>query len=341
MNAEHLQLRETLLRRLADRDTGAVWTELHDAGVLGLFVPEAGGGLNLPPAALEPVFDVLGFLGQSAACLETTVIAASLLRRLPSSQALELQRRIAGGDRIAVAGLEPQQVCQFSVLGDQAAARLSGFARIVIGGMDADALLVVVKDRGEPTLFLAGEGWREERRSVPTIDGRMAADIILTNVAAVRLGSLGDDGLEAVQDEATTAICVEASGLMRRLVRDTVAYAKQREQFGQPISGFQVVQHRLVDMNIQARRAASISSRAVAALDAPRTARALAVSAAKVTICRTGRKVGQDAVQLHGGMGMTEELPIGRLFKRLTVIEAQFGNADSHLRRFDALRTAA
>jgi alkylation response protein AidB-like acyl-CoA dehydrogenase len=124
---------------------------------------------------------------------------------------------------------------------------------------------------------------------------------------------------------------------MARLVSDTRDYCVQREQFGKAISSFQVVQHRLVDMHIEARRAAAAAALAADALDLDPPERAKVISAAKVTIADAGRFVGQNAVQLHGGMGMTEELPVSALFKRLTVIESEFGTRDEHLARYMAL----
>jgi alkylation response protein AidB-like acyl-CoA dehydrogenase len=124
---------------------------------------------------------------------------------------------------------------------------------------------------------------------------------------------------------------------MRRVLADTVSYTKQRTQFGQPISRFQVLQHRMVDMYLEVEQAAAATYLAMFSLDAEDTERARAVSAAKVTIARAARFVGQNAVQLHGGMGMTEELAVGHYFKRLTVIEHELGTASTHLTRYAAL----
>ncbi len=127
---------------------------------------------------------------------------------------------------------------------------------------------------------------------------------------------------------------------MRRLVNDTVAYTKEREQFGQPLARFQVIQHRLVDMHMQAKRCGAIARRAMTALDADWRERGRLASAAKATAIEAGRFVGQQAVQLHGGMGMSEGLPIGRYFKRLTAIETELGSADDHRRRYARLAHA-
>jgi alkylation response protein AidB-like acyl-CoA dehydrogenase len=249
--------------------------------------------------------------------------------------------RIADSARVAVAGIEPQPLGVVRATQTKQSWRLSGQSRIVLDAWDADALIVVAEDiASDPHLFLVEPNAKGvAKRAVPTLDGRMAADLTFDDVdAGAPLPGDSASMLALTRDEALACICLEAAGLMRRLVRDTVVYVKQREQFGQPLGGFQVVQHRLVDMNIQARRAGAIARRAMASLDADEITRQRATSAAKVTICKAGRFVGQSAVQLHGGMGMTVELAIGRCFKRLTAIESQLGSADYHLRRFQRLR---
>ena len=332
MNFDHIQLKDALLGRLSAINPGQAWRELHAAGVTGLRVPEAQGGLGLAFADAEPVLEALGELCLPAPFLETGVIAAGLLAGVETSHAL-LDEMARSGAVVAVAGLEAADA--ISAVSGINGWRLNGEAKVVVDVLAARALLVVTKV-GVFLVDPSADG--VSTRPVATIDGRMAADITFADVAG---SSPIPADLNRVRDEAVAALCVEAAALMRRLVRDTVAYAKQRQQFGQPLARFQVVQHRLVDMNIQARRATAIARRAVAAVDGHSAARARLVSAAKVTICRAGRFVGQNAVQLHGGMGMTEELPVGRCFKRLTVIEGQLGGADHHLQRFSVTSAAA
>ena len=155
-----------------------------------------------------------------------------------------------------------------------------------------------------------------------TIDDRRAADLVLDDVRLSDDGLLGEAGpsLARALDEGAAAVCSEAVGCMRKVLADTVEYAKQRHQFGQPIGSFQVLQHRMVDMYIEVEQA--VAARLPRGAQPRRRAglRARAVSAAKATVGRAARFVGQNAVQLHGGMGMTEELAIGHYFKRLTAI---------------------
>jgi len=149
-----------------------------------------------------------------------------------------------------------------------------------------------------------------------------------------------DGGLplvEKVVDNAIAALCAEAVGCFKVLNEATISYAKQRKQFGQPIATFQVLQHRMVDMFMAAEQAASMTYMVTLKLDEADKARKLAASAAKVQIGKAGKLVSQDAVQIHGGMGMTDELNVGHFFKRVTMIESQFGNTDWHLRRYTEL----
>lgn len=332
MSFDHAQLKDALLGRLSTADPHEIWRELHAAGVTGLRIPETWGGLGLTFADAQPVLDVMGELCLVSPFLETGVVAAGLLARAQTPDAL-LGEMAQFGAVVAVAGLEAADAISATLEGD--GWRLNGEARVVVDALTARALLAVA-DAGVFLIDSSAAGL--SLRPVATIDGRMAADITLAGVE-VSAPIVAD--LDLVRDEAVAALCVEAAGLMRRLVRDTVDYAKQRHQFGQALGQFQVVQHRLVDMNIQARRATAIACRAVTAIDGDPAVRARMVSAAKVTICRAGRFVGQNAVQLHGGMGMTEELPVGRCFKRLTVIEGQLGGADHHLARFSVTGAAA
>jgi len=155
-------------------------------------------------------------------------------------------------------------------------------------------------------------------------------------------GLLGDEGqawpsLSQARDEGVAAVCAEAVGCMRKVLFDTVEYCKQRQQFGQPIGSFQVLQHRMVDMYMELEQAVAAVYLAVLNLEASPDVRARAVSAAKATVGRAARFVGQQAVQLHGGMGMTEELAIGHYFKRLTAIQYEFGSTDYHVARYAEL----
>jgi alkylation response protein AidB-like acyl-CoA dehydrogenase len=178
-----------------------------------------------------------------------------------------------------------------------------------------------------------------------TIDDRRAADLVFTGLRLPADALLGEEGqawpsLDRARDEGAAAVCAEAVGGMRKVLADTVEYCKQRQQFGQPIGSFQVLQHRMVDMHMELEQSVAAVYLAVLNLEAEPATRARAVSAAKATIGRAARFIGQNAVQLHGGMGMTEELAIGHYFKRLTAVQYEFGTTDHHLARYAELTRA-
>ncbi|MDE2485864.1 MAG: pimeloyl-CoA dehydrogenase small subunit, partial [Alphaproteobacteria bacterium] len=178
-------------------------------------------------------------------------------------------------------------------------------------------------------------------RDYPTVDGNRASEVFLENVKVGAEALIGPEGhglplIEKVVDEALAATCAEACGVLRRLHEGTLEYTKQRKQFGVPISSFQVLQHRMVDMFIQLEQSISMTYMATIKL-ADEAERAKAVSAAKVQIGKACKFVGQNAIQLHGGMGMTDEMAIGHYFKRATMIETAFGNTDHHLARYEFL----
>jgi alkylation response protein AidB-like acyl-CoA dehydrogenase len=192
-----------------------------------------------------------------------------------------------------------------------------------------------IADLGEVDGGLEMHGYR-------TVDDRRAADLVLTDLRLPADALLGREGqawpsLAQARDEGAAAVCAEAVGAMRRVLSDTVEYCKQRQQFGQPIGSFQTLQHRMVDMHMELEQAVAAVYLAVLNLEADAATRARAVSAAKATIGRAARFIGQNAVQLHGGMGMTEELAIGHYFKRLTAVQYEFGSTDHHVARYAEL----
>jgi alkylation response protein AidB-like acyl-CoA dehydrogenase len=181
------------------------------------------------------------------------------------------------------------------------------------------------------------------RRDYPTVDAFRASEITFENVKVGADSLLGEAGkglaiLQQAIDDGVLAVGAEAVGCMEVLYKDTVEYCKQREQFGQAIGKFQVLQHRMVDMFMEHEQSKSLMFMAAMRMAEGYGAEAQkAVSAFKVQVGKSGKFVGQSAVQLHGGMGMTEELNIGHYFKRLTIIDTLFGNVDFHLQRYGTL----
>jgi hypothetical protein len=226
---------------------------------------------------------------------------------------------------------------------------LNGHKAVVYGAPWATHLIVTTRssggqrDKDGVSVFLVpADAKGITRRDYPTVDGSQASEVYFENVAVGADALLGAEGkglplVEQVVDEATAALCAEACGVTRTLHALTLDYAKQRKQFGKPISEFQVLQHRMVDMLVAMEHSQSITARAIELLDAAPAERARAVSAAKVYVGKSLRYIGQQAIQLHGGMGMTDELAVGFFFKRATMIEGQFGSMDHHLARFEAL----
>jgi len=231
---------------------------------------------------------------------------------------------------------------------------INGAKTVVVQGALADLLIVSARTRGKPgdaqgiSLFFVNPAEQGvQGRDYPTFDGMRAAEVSFDNVAIGPESVIGvlDGGfphLEAAIDRTLAALCAEAVGCMEFLNRQTLEYLKTRQQFGVPIGKFQALQHRMVDIRVEYEMAKSMAILAAVTADSPDSVeRRRAVSAAKERIGRAARYVGQQCIQLHGGMGMTDELPIGHYFKRLTAIDMHFGNADHHLDQFWRARDAA
>jgi alkylation response protein AidB-like acyl-CoA dehydrogenase len=181
-----------------------------------------------------------------------------------------------------------------------------------------------------------------EIKSYPTVDGFQAADVYFSDVTVTKANLLGqvDDAFSALEkavDFATFGVCAEAVGMMEMLYKKTVEYTKERKQFGSPLANFQALQHRMADMFIEYEQAKSAVLMAAMELDANNGYAPKAVSAAKSRVGKAARLIGQEAVQLHGGMGVTDELDIGHYFKRLTTIQFTLGSTDFHTQRFALL----
>jgi len=321
--------------RLKSGDDG--WQALADAGVLGLPFAEAHGGLGLPPRDGFAVLEVLGPRAIALPYLECVLLAGTLLDRAGGEAAGHWLPRVAAGEaKLALASIDDREPARAVI--DATGWHLSGGKLLSIGAAEADAVIVTaMADDGNAAFLIERDALA--MKAYPTIDGRRAADLLLDDVTLPADARLAIEPVDIadILDLGAAAIAAEAAAIMARLVTDTRDHTVQREQFGKAIASFQVVQHRLVDMHIEARRAAAAAALAADALDLDPAERAKAISAAKVTIADAGRFVGQNAVQLHGGMGMTEELPVSALFKRLTVIESEYGTRDAHLARYMAL----
>jgi alkylation response protein AidB-like acyl-CoA dehydrogenase len=368
---EHEQLRSSVRSFLQDQysfearraalnsKTGyrpELWSSLAtDLGLLSMSLPERAGGFASDAGSTAVIMEEFGRALVLEPYLETVVICGGLLAQCASAKADETLTKIGEGKAIlAFAAYEPRSRFDFARIATTAQRQgsgwqLDGTKAVVLGAPWASQLLVTARSGGQGnerqgiSLFLIDtQAPGVTLRRYTTIDGRHAADVILDKVRVGSDALLGDEGqalplLEQIGDAAIAALSAEAVGILGKLLEDTVEYTKQRKQFGQPISTFQVLQHRMVDMYTEIEMARSAAFLATMELSAAPQRRALAASAAKVTIGKACRFVGQSGVQLHGGMGTTDELPLSHYFKRATVIEAEFGTVDFHLSRYAAL----
>ncbi len=332
--------------RAGPRGYGAAnWATLAEMGLLGLTLPEEMGGFGGGPVETLLVMEQFGRGLVLEPYLATVVLGLGLLRRVPGQEALCAQAA-AGEVTLAFAHQERQARHDLHDVATAARPegegwRLSGAKGVVLHGDGADRLLVSARiagarrDRDGIGLFLldpAAPG--VTRRSYATQDGLRGAEVVLEAAPATLLAANALPLIELVVDEAIAALCAEALGAMETLRDITVDYLKTRQQFGRPIGEFQALQHRAAEMLVateQARSMAMYAAMMVQGADA--AARGTALSAAKALVGRLADQLGKDAIQLHGGIAMTEEYKAGHYFKRLAVIGLLFGDVDHHLRR--------
>jgi pimeloyl-CoA dehydrogenase small subunit len=326
------------------------WRRFAELGLLGLPFAESLGGIGGGGVEVMVLMNAFGRGLVVEPYLACVVLSGGLLRECaampPIAELIEGKAifAFAHGERQARYALADVATTARRAAGGYV---LDGRKTLVLNGDAADRLLVSARtagssrDRRGITLFLVDRDARGVSvRGYSTNDGMRAAEIAFDGVrvgADVVIGEV--DGalpvIEKVVDQTIAALIAEAAGIMTRLCDLTADYLKTRQQFGRPIGSFQALQHRFVDMLLASEQAKSMAYLAATAWDSNDAAsRARTVSAAKAEIGRGGRFVGQQAVQLHGGIGMTDEYSVGHYFKRLTMIDALFGNADHHLARF-------
>jgi len=336
------------------------WAMYAELGLLAAPLPEAHGGLGGGPLDVLVVMEEFGKALVVEPYVQTVVIGAGAINLAGTlAQKDEHLAAIASGERIvAFAQAEPKSRWALNDVSvgakkDGAGYVLNGQKSVVIGGPQADHLLIVARTGGGQrdarglSLFLAPKNTKGvSTRDYPTVDDFRASEVYFENVALSKEHLVGAEGeafatIEAIVDAANAALCAEAVGVLRTTHALTLDYAKTRKQFGRAIADFQVLQHRLVDMFMAAEQANSMALLATLKLDAPAQERAKAVASAKVNVGQACTFVGQNAIQTHGGMGVTDEMRVSHYFKRATMIESQFGNVDHYLKRFIALNKAA
>jgi pimeloyl-CoA dehydrogenase small subunit len=367
LSEEQRLLKESLDRLVADRYafeqrksygqspegwSRALWAQYAGLGLLGLPFPERYGGSAGGPVETMIAMEAFGRALALEPFLATVVLGGGFLRNGGNAeQCADLIPKIADGSlTLAFAHIERHSRYDLAdietrAVREGAAWVLDGEKGVVLHGDTADKLIVTARvgggrrDRDGVGVFIVdGNAEGVSRRGYPTQDGLRAAEIAFARVRIGAEESVGEPGgglplVERVVDEAIAALCAEAVGAMAVMHELTVDYLKTRRQFGREIGSFQILQHRAVDMLIaleQARSMAMFATMMAAEEDA--TERRNALSAAKVQVGRSAKFIGQQAIQLHGGIGMTMEYKVGHYFKRVTMIDTMFGDADYHLR---------
>ena len=333
----------------------ALFAELGWLTVPFLEADAGFGGLSVDLAVIMEEFGKAMLVEPYLAC---AIVSGGLISEHGSDaqKAQLLPKIMAGKLQLACAFAEPDS--RFNLANIQTSAKLEGDTVVlngsktaVLNGSNAELLLVVARDSGRATdregisIYLVDA--KSSGLSIQTfanVDGKKSSAISLQDVSvpvSMRLGEAGSalPALERVIDRATVAVSAEAVGAMESLLQKTVEYSKTRKQFGTAIGTFQALQHRMSDMFIECQLARSIVIMAAMKLDGSedQIEKTKAVSAAKARVGKAIRKVSQEAIQIHGGIGMTEELDVGHLFKLVTAIEILFGNTDYHSERFASL----
>ena len=334
-----------------DRDN---WEKFAELGWLALPIAEEYGGLGGSTVDTAVLLESFG-RGLVVEPYQSCIVLSAGLLQVAGNEEQKRQHlpSIAEGKTLlSFAHIEPTS--RFNLCHIRTTATKQGDCFVVDGekaivhnAETADYFILSTRTEGDIndengiTLFLVPSSSSGiEMRSYPTIDGLRASEISFNSVKVDKQNVLGElnkaaESIQKVVDRACVLLCAEAAGAMDTAVKLTVDYIKNREQFGQAIGSFQVLQHRAVEMLGAKDFSRALTYRAAGAIDQSNASeRMRAVSAAKVEMGRSGKLIGQEGIQLHGGMGMTDDMPIGHFFKRLTMIDAIFGNVDFHRKRF-------
>ncbi|HXD04378.1 MAG TPA: acyl-CoA dehydrogenase [Novosphingobium sp.] len=338
----------------------ALWRELAELGLIGAAFPESVGGYGESSADIYVVMERFGRHLVTQPFLYTAVICGRLLiEGLSGDQRDGLIAEVIAGERLlalaacSTHALRSPQDTSFTATKAGNGWTLTGRMPVVMGGDRANTFLVAARTSGElgdrdgVTLFMVdAQAPGLTRRALRTIDLFGAAELVLEGVEVAADAIVGTEGgavplIELALDHGVAAVCAEAIGSMEYLIPTTAEYTRTRIQYGAPLAKFQVLQHRMADMYIQTQTAKSIAMVAAMSLDGDPVERQRLVSAAKAQVGRSAKFVGYQSVQLHGGMGVSEELDIGHHYIRLNVINQLLGDGSFHLRRFGTLAAAA
>ena len=332
------------------------WKKFAELGWLGISVSEDSGGFG--GSAIESMLIMEAF-GKGLVVepfLETVIMAGGLIDDYGSNQQKSsfLEPAIAGEMHLALAYAEPQSRFNLSDVVTEAKADgdnfiINGYKSVVMNGPSADQIIVSARTSGTQldengiSLFIIDANSSGlDKTNYKTVDGRRASDLTFENVSVSKENLIGDQDkgfeiLDSAIDKAILAISAEAVGAMEVLYKTTVEYTKTREQFGTAIGKFQVLQHRMVDMFMEYEQCKSLLYMATMKHEEKAEDAKKAISGLKYQVGKAGKFIGQQAVQLHGGMGVTDELNVGHYFKRLTTVGTIFGNTDYHLKKYTSL----
>jgi alkylation response protein AidB-like acyl-CoA dehydrogenase len=331
--------------------SGRTWRDFAEFGWLGAALPEEAGGFGGGPVEAAILMEAMGRHAVLEPYLQTVVLGGALLQfsDLPEDRRSGLLQRLVAGDlQLAVAALESDVGQDFERVGTKAVATPGGWALhgrkpVVANGPLADAFFVSARTAGGLALFLVEKEAPGLRvRPYRSNDGQTAAELRFDAVAVRSQDVAAAPGaaatlLSLAADHGAAALCAEVVGSSAYLVDATCEYLKTREQYGAPLAKFQVLQHKLADMYVQVELARSMVYVAAAALSKPAGPRMREISAARLQSIDCARLAGREAVQMHGGMGMSQELDISAHFQRLTMTTLQFGDRPFHLARMAAL----
>ena len=342
-------------RKIVSGDEGwsvEAWRKVAELGVLGATAPESLGGFSGSAALLTEVSRLFGEYLFLEPFFPSAVLASQALQAVGGSAAQSALESLYTGERIyALAYDEPEArgdflTCKTLASEGEGGFRLNGEKCLVLGGPIANELIVSASFGASLNLFLVkADAPGVAIEPYKTIDGRLAANIRFTDVSVARAALLsspgeGEKALEAAIGFGIVSLAGEASGLCRKMCQLTAEYCLGREQFGQPIANFQALQHRLADMEIAAQQVDALSFKAAVDWDSRAEDLSATLCAAKAEIGSLCRGVGEGGIQLHGAMGMTDEMEIGQYFKRGLALGQLLGDRDFHLRRYQTLSAA-
>lgn len=370
LTEERVMLRDMLRRFLSehyDHDTrqavlaaavrfdADIWAQLAELGILGALVPEAQGGFGGAGFDISLVFEELGRAGVIEPVLSSAILGGGLVAMLGSEdQQTLLTDMMTGTTRLAFAHSEPgtrYDLADVSIpVGE--GSTLSGIKTHVLGAAEAHMLVVSAREGGAAgdtdglSLFLIPtDAPGVHIAQHVTVDGFSAGTVRFENVILPEVSRLGPagrafDAIETVCARGTLAVSAEALGAMETAKEMTISYLKERQQFGRPIGRFQALQHRMADVAMEVEQARSAVINLAGHLGAARGMRERHVSATKNLIGRVGALVAEEAVQLHGGIGMTNDYALSHFVRRIVMIDHLFGDVDYHLERFVQLDSA-